>query len=467
MKRKGLYIILLVLTMALLLLPALQKRSNWFKQKPLNGVTVAVEQPGLNWHTFINGSFQQQEEQYLSEHLGFRESLIRLYNQVTWSLFRSCPNSDIWVGHDNWIFNKYMIRHRDGQTLYEFGENNEKVMDMMNHNALMLIQLQELLEEYGVTLFVCLAPGKDVICGEHMPPPQSYDRPSGVKAFEFLPPIFDSLGVNYLNFNSYYLQIKDTVSYPLYLKSSFHWSNLAACYAADTLIHYMEAVSGKNLHNLIFSEPYQAVTRDPDGDLEQLMNLFWSLEGNEGTYVDVSTDDDSTAMKPRWLIVGDSYFWQWQYNLPWDGLVESNHYWYYNNTVFNDPDHDNVSQVDMLNELLTSDFVMLLYSPMNVYELNRRFLTQALICFYFEEGKVQEQLEKIKQDIRNVPEWYANIEQQAQANGQEVEAALNDNASYMLYSLPWLYFDEFNAAHAAPCRNPRVFDYCKPNPHLF
>lgn len=456
MKHKGFHIALCVLTVLLLALPAVQQYARLFKLRPLAGATVVTERPQLNVGTFMNGDFQKQEDRYLSEQVGFREVFIRSYNQVCWSLFRKVQNKTIYINDDNWIFNDFTIKHHYGQSGYDFGDTNEAVVEKMHASALMLRQLQELLKEYGVSFFVCLAPGKDMVCEEHLPEVEGFDRPPGVLAIDYFPPMFDSLGINYLNLSDYYLQIRDTVSYPLYYKSSSHWSNLAAAYVSDTLLHYMEHLSGLNLHDLRYSEPYQAFMRAPDADLESLLNLMYPIETDTYTYTTVTVDNDSTAVKPRWLIVGDSYYWGFQYNLPMNQLFDSYHYWYYNSTIHNDPLHNNVSQVDVLNELLSTDVVMLLYSPSNLYDLNRQFLTNALYNFYFDDASIKAKNEKIKQNIHNTTVWYAKIEDNAEKYGKTLEQSLDDEARYMLYNFPGYYFQEFKTAEVAACRNPRI-----------
>lgn len=457
MKHKLVYIILLTLTVALLVFPALQQHAKLFDFKPLNGVSVATQRPTLTVKSFMSGSYQQQEEQYLSENIGFREVLIRYYNQLTWSLFRQSQHKDIRVGKEKWLFDEAMVKNHDRQLVYDYGESNDEVLRRMKASAIMVYQLQEVLKEQGIAFFVCLPPCKDRVCEAYLDQKErKYNRPPGVVALDFYPPLFDSLGINYLDLSKHYMQIKDTVSYPLYLKTSFHWSLQSACYTADTLVRYMEALSGLNMHNLSFSEPYLSATRNPDADLEELMNLVWPIETDENYYVDVMVDDDTTAVKPSWLVVGDSYYWEWQYSLPLDQMFDAHHFWYYGNSVFDDPMHSNVKEVDLLRELLSTDVVMLMYSANNLYDLNRNFLTNALFAFYYDKSEVDAKIEKIKQDIRNTPEWFASIEQKALDNGQEVEVVLEDNARYVLYGTPGNYFEEFQQAQVPSCRSSRV-----------
>lgn len=447
---------LFVLTAMLLAFPATQQYAKLFKFRPLAGATVVTDRPQLNIKSFMKGDFQRQEDRYLSENIGFRELFIRSYNQLCWSLFRKVQNKTIYINDDNWIFNDFTIKHHYGQSVYDFGDTNKAVMEKMCASTLMLYQLQELLQAYGVSFFVCLAPGKDMVCEEHLPEVEGFDRPPGIRAIDYFPPMFDSLGIHYLNLSDYFMQIKDTVSYPLYWKSSSHWSNLAAAYVSDTLIRYMEQLSGLNIHDLRYSEPYQAYTRVPDADLESLLNLMYPIETSTYTYTTVTVDDDSTAVKPRWLVVGDSYYWEFQYNLPMNQLFESYHYWYYNSTIHNDPLHNNVGQVDILSELLSTDIVMLIYSPCNLYDLNRQFLTNALYGFYFEDAQIKAKFEKLKRSISNDAAWFAQIEEDAEEQGKTVEQALDDAARYMLYSFPGYYFQEFKVAEVATCRNPHI-----------
>ena len=442
--------------MALLVLPAVQQHGKLFKLKPLNGVTEAAARPNLTIKTFMNGSFQAQEEQYLSENIGFRELMVRCYNQMSWSLFRQTQNKTIFIGDDNWIFNDFTIKHFYGQSVYDFGESSESVLRKMQNDARLVYQLQEVLKEYGIDFFVCLAPGKDMVCAEHVPEVKGFTRPPGVRAIDVYPPLFDSLGINCLDFSKYYLDIKDTVPYPLYLKSSSHWSNQAAVFAADSLFRYMENLSGLNIHNLVIGDVYMDKTHFLDSDLEDVMNLLWPIETGMNQYNYIDIDHDSTAVKPRWFTVGDSYYKGFMYNLTLDLFFDTHHYWYYNKVVHDDPLHNNVNEVDIVRELLSSDVVTLMYTSCNLFDLNRQFLTRALFNLYYEDGVVEAKLQKIKQDIKNTPEWYASIGQNALNNGQDIEKVLENNARYMLYGSPGLYFDEFNGTKVPTCRNSRI-----------
>ena len=456
MKNKVIHIILFVLTVAALCLPAIQQHGHLFRLKRVMGTTVVTSRPEFSLKSFMKGEYQAVEDQYLTENIGFRECYIRYYNQLVWSLFRKSQNETIFVGKDNWLFNDFVMEHYKRQSVYHFFGSNELAIKKMNSDARLLRQLQGVLDSFGITLFVCITPTKDMVCDAYMPEVKEGEMGQGMLAIDFYPPVFDSLGIRYLDFSSYFMQLCDKVSYPLYLKSASHWSNLAATYMADTLLRYMEAVSGHNLHNLSFSAPYSAPTRTPDDDLESVMNLMWPIESDQNLYVDAIPDDDSTAIKPRWLVVGDSYFRGWQYSLPLDSLFETHHYWRYNNTVFDDPLHENVSEVDQLRALLSSDIITILYNPCNLYDLNRGFLTKSLFSLCYEEGVVNWMLGEIKKQIESRPEWLERMQDRALQQGAPLDQVLASEASYMLNNAPGDYFVEFNDTVVPTRRNSRI-----------
>ena len=444
MKQKAFHTVLFGLLLVLLFLSPIQQQFKIFKFKPLAGAMVAAERPKFSLKSFMKGAYQTQLDKYLSENIGFREFFIRNYNQLTWSLFHKSNNETIFVGKDDWLFNDYVMNHYMGKALYGYAQDEGEMTRKMLADARRLQNMQTVLENYGVNLFVCIAPSKDMVCEENLPMIKENERETTIRAIDFYPPLFDSLGIHYLNFSDYFIQIRDTVSYPLYYKSSSHWTNLAATYMADTLIRYMELLSGLNLHNVSFSEPYLSWTREPDKDLEVVLNLNRPIETNEYPYVNVIVDDDSTAIKPRWLVVGDSYFRGFQYNLPLDKLFASHHYWRYNTSIFDDPLHDNTSEVDLLRELLTSDIVTVLYTPCNLFDLNRQFLTNSIACLCDANGmpnprvaKVLSEIndperERYRQEMLRNQEWLESIKEKAKRSNITLEEAMERDIDWLL-----------------------------------
>lgn len=444
MKKRTFYTALFVLTVALLFFSPIQQYLKIWKFKPLAGAVVASEHPKFQLKSFMKGDFQTQTDNYLSENIGFRECFIRTYNQLVWFLFHKSNNETIFVGKDGWLFNDFVMNHYKGKAIYGFVKDEEEMVRKMMADAQRLKAVQTALENYGVSFFVCIAPSKDMVCDQFLPKVKDDECVKTVRSVDFYPPLFDSLGIHCLNFSDYFLQIRDTVSYPLYYKSSSHWTNLAATYLADTLIHYMESLSGLNMHNVSFGEPYLSWPHEPDNDLEVVLNLMYPIDTNQYPYVNVILDNDSTAVRPRWLVVGDSYYRGFQYNLPLDKLFASHHYWRYNTTIYDDPWHGNTSEVDLLRELLTTDIVTVLYTPCNLFDLNRQFLTKAVSCLCDANGNPNPRVSKVlgeindperesyRQEMHRNQEWFASIKEKAEKWGVSVDEAMERDIDWLL-----------------------------------
>ena len=105
MRKKHIYdLVLFSILMVLLFLPLLQAHVLHIPLKPLNGVTVETEQPKFNLVSYRSGDYAKQEEAYVGEHFGFREPVIRLYNQYLWSCYRKTYAHDVVAGKQGWLY---------------------------------------------------------------------------------------------------------------------------------------------------------------------------------------------------------------------------------------------------------------------------------------------------------------------------------------------------------------------------
>ena len=90
--------------MGVLLLPMLQGHTRLVPVKPLNGVTIETEQPVFDVESYRSGEYAKQQEAYLGQHFGFREPVIRLYNQYLWSCYRKTYAHDVVAGKKGWLY---------------------------------------------------------------------------------------------------------------------------------------------------------------------------------------------------------------------------------------------------------------------------------------------------------------------------------------------------------------------------
>ena len=436
--------ILFALAAVLLFASMLQKSLNWPKSKSLKGVVVEEAQPELTFRNCCDGSYQQQVEPYLKQHLGFREPLIRLYNQYLWDFYGESKviGKQIMFGKEGWIYEPWVVANYYQWQFHNYASDSTVMARMLSDEAQRILELQEILESYGIHLFVCLVPSKDLVYPEYLPEnwETRYDDQPKISSRFFNEEEYTRLGINHLNLEHYFLDIKDTVDFALFPQTGIHWSNYAALYAADTLIRYMEHLGNINMKNLVIGPRTLDKARKPDDDLESLMNLMRPLPKPKLYYATTTTDGDTTATMPKMIVIGDSFWWNIALQTPLGEIFSAAPYWYYNSTVHYYPPYEKVDELDLKDELLLSDFVMLFYSASTQYRMNDGFTQKALealgqipddVAFdstAFLENEIQRNIAKL---LAN-PQSMDMIREKSEKNGISLEEQLRADAEWVV-----------------------------------
>ena len=163
--------ILFTLTAILLFASPLQKQFNVFKPKQLNGVVEETSMPRLTFQSYAGGTFQKDCEAHLKQTFGFREPIIRLYNQCQWDLFRQSTviGDQILMGKDLWIYEPWFVEDHYQTRYLDYYGDTASMAKRMRDDAKRVFQLQSILKPYGTYLFVGQLPGKDMVYPEHLP----------------------------------------------------------------------------------------------------------------------------------------------------------------------------------------------------------------------------------------------------------------------------------------------------------
>ena len=112
-----------------------------------------------------------------------------------------------------------------------------------------------------------------------------------------------------------------------------------------------------SVHSTMFAEE----NKNYDG--ESLLNLIRPLPRPKYYYADATTDGDTTAMRPKMIVIGDSFWWTIAVQLPLGEIFSQVPYWYYNSTVYYDERYNSVDELDLTEELLSSNFIVSFRSP--------------------------------------------------------------------------------------------------------
>lgn len=360
-------------------LPMVQEHLNWPHVKGLAGVYEEVPLPELTLTNYRTGAYQRDLENYLQYHYGYRPNTLRIYNQYLWDFYRKTyVKYSITEGKEGWLYEPWFVEdYYHGGTYSEHKDSLVLARDF-DREAHQIKLLQDVLEQRGITLFVVQAPGKDMVYPEYLPENEDPNRPVKLMARDYYEEKFNELGINHINMEQWFLQLKDSVDFLLFPQKGTHWSNIAAIYAADSIFRYIEEKQDFRMNRLDIGEPYVGPYKKPDYDLEELYNLYRPLKKLPQHYVDVGVSRVVGAVKPKLITVGDSYYWNICRQVPMDSLFSAYPYWYYNSTVYYDPNHNTTEVLDLAKEILSADAVMLIYSSVQLYKMSDGFCQKAL-----------------------------------------------------------------------------------------
>ncbi len=172
MKRKQDRILttLVGLTTILLFASLLQQNLKPFTFASLYGYDEPTPKPVLSYDSYISGKYQQQAEEYLKENFGFRELLIRIYNQCTYDWFKTTSNKEISIGKDGWLYHTESALQYYGNMESWFGMTNSEVRENLASKARIMSKVNAILKEYDVHLLTFTLPTKSFIYPEHLRP---------------------------------------------------------------------------------------------------------------------------------------------------------------------------------------------------------------------------------------------------------------------------------------------------------
>ena len=355
-------IILFAILMVLLFMPLLQQHLLRIPLKPLNGVTLETEKPDFDLESYRSGDYAKQQEAYLSEHFGFREPVIRLYNQYLWTCYKKTYAKDVVAGKEGWLFYPQSVRDYYGTEMLLWYPSADEAREFFDREVKYLNWARAILKENGTELLAFIAPEKSFLYPEFIP--DSKPDTSTFTAFKYFDERFAETGFPCIEMTRWFTQMKDTVDYPLIPQTGAHWA-FTSVYAADSLFRFMGGLNGVELPRIKVGELHEPSKRSlvNDMDLEELLNLSFPLPHQYGfcPRAEVTIEHDSSTVKPKVLFVGNSYMWSICNFVPLDEVFDEVEFWYYFSTAYFGEGLSQTESVDNLNileKLLDFDYVV-------------------------------------------------------------------------------------------------------------
>lgn len=353
-----------------LLLPALQARFGFVETTALKGYAEPAPRAAFSPAALLNNSYQPALEKYLEDRIGFRPWMVRLRNQVAYSVFRLGRANNTVIGTDDIMFdgnaaNSYLGRDFVGEA--EVDRNVHRFRDV-----------QDTLARHGTLLVFVVAPGKSHIYPEMLP---AYYRtqPRTRSNYTAYTEKLAAAGVNLVDFGALFRQWKDTSAYPLMPRGGIHWSLWGRDLAVDTLFGYVRQRGRFDMPDgRITSREFSNIPRDTDNDLAKVLNLFQEPEAFRMAYPKLEFAPLRPGQrKPNLLLVGDSFAWSLIPHVPAAFGPESR-LWYYNEEVQwsgtgSTPEGRQVGALDKRAQLQGRDVVLVLFTEPNLKTFDHGF----------------------------------------------------------------------------------------------
>ena len=398
MRKKPIYdIILFGILMVLLFLPMLQAHVFHIPLKPLNGVTLETQQPKFNLVSYRSGDYVKQEEAYVGEHFGFREPVIRLYNQYLWSCYKKTYAHDVVAGKKGWLYTPESVRDYYGIEMQRWQPSPEAARQYYDREIRYMNHVRAILKENGVELLAFIAPEKSFLYPEYLPE-REHDTTT-FNASDYFLEKFEEAGFPCIDMTCWFRKMKDTVNYPLIPQTGAHWV-FPAVYAADSLFRFMGDLKGIELPQLKIGKLHEGDNHGADNDLEKLLNLTLPIRKRQGysPIADVTVESGPNSVKPKVLFIGNSFMWGIVNQVPMKDVFDEVEFWYYFSTAYTgDPlmPNGNVVDLNLLEKMLDFDYIVWFTTGNQLNKGTNGFANSAILTLGVDDSIRQASIDRI------------------------------------------------------------------------
>lgn len=420
-------LVLFAILMVFLFMPIVQEWTDFIPVKLLKGAFEPTPKPELTFENYCSNTYQAQIEKYVSENFGFREPVIRLYNQYVWSAFNKTYCHFIVPGKKGYLYYDLAVNEHYGTELLKHYNSNEEAMKDADAELRQMNKLRHVLKDYGIEFVAFIAPDKPEVYPEYLPRRDA--DTSTIHMTEYYSRRMDEMGFPFINMTDWFMSMKDTVSFPLFPKTDSHW-RYSAVYGYDSLFRFINTLDGEaKFPNIHIGPPIAYESDEMEGD-EETLNLIFRIRGDKTKYKsDIIVDDDTIHRKPKVLFVGDSFIWSMSQFMPARQILADKEIWFYNNTAFVGFENSSMSvkDIDRLSHILNADYVVFYSAGHQWWEATYGFAKDALLQLCVSDSLFEASVKSYSDRYRN-KEAYSDL----------TEEELRDNIVWMLKNDPEL-----------------------------
>jgi hypothetical protein len=416
----------------LLIVPFIQNQFSLINVGKLEGAFIPKIKPVFNSADWFSGKYQKEAEVYFNETFGFRNLLVRLNNQIAFSFFNKANADNIVVGRNNYLFQRPTINAYYGMDFLG--------VDRIKERTKKLKFISDTLSKLNKNLIIIFGTGKASYFPEFIP--EKLKVKKGTSNLECQSEFFGKYGLNYIDFNKYFIDNKYSSKYPLVPQYGIHWSRYGGFLVTDSLLHYIESIRNIDLPDIVLDSIEWRRPENEDYDIAGGMNLLFRLESFPMAYPKFHYESDSGKAKPSVLVIGDSYYWGMQ-NMEISKAFSKNQFWFYNNrgTAGALKELALETKLSMAQEINNFDIVILIATESNMPQLGWGFIENTYSYYKgipITEGdqiNFQDDVAYFKDKIKRDKSKMERITEMAKRNNISVDSMLTLRATIRANSI--------------------------------
>lgn len=421
---------ILVILIGILFIPIIEKELNIIKSTPLKGSFTKAEDIAFDQGNWFSGEFQEQKGKYLNEQIGFRDFLLRLNNQINFSLFNSGKTESTIVLEDGLLLTQDEINSFTGKNY--IGDS------LIQVNLRKIKSVKKFLKTKGVELMIVFAPGKTRYYKEEIPKKYKNQVFPKTNYEEYCKELIKD-EIHFIDFGKWFNTSKENSQYPLFPKNGIHWTEYGKVLAADSLINYFNKNTNLQLPNFkIDTIEISDTARGSDNDLELSQNLLFDLNDQVLAYPQISFPKKSNH---RIMTVGDSYAGGFYFLGINNNIFNNGQFWRYNSEIYlpRFGRWKKVYEVDALEEISKHKAVILITTEANLTRFPFGFIESMYTNYiditsekYISHEQIKDkEILKIIEEINQNSKWYSKIQKQAKLANRTMKEELLINAEYL------------------------------------
>jgi hypothetical protein len=331
-------------------------------QSRLYGSFEKARDTSLTLPGWMSGRYQEKKEKFLNENFGYRNLLVKLNNQIGFSLFSKINAQNIFKGKKNYLYDGKFYRCYSGINYKgdAYADSVFSLIKLMNDSLLAMHK----------KLLVCFAPCKESFYPEYLP---DGFKLNGTNLYQVYKKRLLQNNIPLLDYQNYFTELKPKSKYPLFTQGAVHWTSYGVGIALDTFFRRISYETGKKMNLVKIKSVELSDTAREGDDMVKAMNLLHKVNSEKLAYPSFEfIYNQDSCVKPKVFIIGDSFYYG--LNNTWLPPVvfssESYFLYYFHIGIPYNPKNPDVAveNIDFKKELKNTDLVILFFCVGNLDE---------------------------------------------------------------------------------------------------